>query len=487
MSYLTEAFKALDVLDEEIFPFDKYGADELKKFLNGDIDEEEVEEIIDSDAETEDELQKEYDGKVVLECSICHTKHFDDPQNIVIDETTDLVNVGQPCPSCGAIDGYKIIGQIGEYNAEEDEENADKEVEVEKEKTVSDEDGDVESEEDIIIDKKIDDGEELEESKNEEEDEERTYGYLVQAVLDGSINKIFPQKGKGRKRGDITKYPSDAIGVDDDGLYLWVKDEDDAKGAKKAAEIFGLSTKTDDPNPRKRGANIKFHILVDEDKWNEQVPDRIMDKLRGGLNESVEDVTVTTDSDIIQVKPSENGEMKIETMPKEKAEVKEGEEVIVPVSDKTKDEIEMNDNNFDPEDTEDISLDDVDIDELDTETFDELGESYLKEVYSNVDSFKTTSSNYNKGKLLIEGVISFKSGKKAKTKFMFECKSRSKKGKLRFIGENLDISRNRRAFRLTTSVNGKKGMCESLNYNYLGIDAKSSKRVPLYGTMKRKR
>ena len=84
-NYLKEAFKELELLDEEVFPFNKDGAADLQKFLDGDITDD-TESIIDPEADSEEDLQKSYEGKVIISCKICHDMQYKDPQDIVIDE-----------------------------------------------------------------------------------------------------------------------------------------------------------------------------------------------------------------------------------------------------------------------------------------------------------------------------------------------------------------------------------------------------------------
>ena len=126
-NYLKEAFKELELLNEETFSFDKDGAAELKKFYDGDTTDD-YESIIDPEAETKDELEDSYEGKVIIACKICHGMQYKDPQDIVIDEESDYVNVGEECPACSAVDGYKIVGQVAPYCVECDEEGKDVEI-----------------------------------------------------------------------------------------------------------------------------------------------------------------------------------------------------------------------------------------------------------------------------------------------------------------------------------------------------------------------
>ena len=816
-NYLKEAFKELELLNEETFSFDKDGAAELKKFYDGDTTDD-YESIIDPEAETKDELEDSYEGKVIIACKICHGMQYKDPQDIVIDEESDYVNVGEECPACSAVDGYKIVGQVAPYCAECDEmdESASKlkeslwnfnitrmpkiaaskldkidssglwddfldemddntesitvhtdeyrivkgtsdEVIAHDKKIMWDlinkyydkalkkskgesynESLDEKRKDSLIIeslksapkrhfkeslnegknkylsilrnelgltgaksmdnkdyryymfsvpkdkrnDKLLKDIEDkipgskafydergalkvrigkdkLKEALNEEslnEEKLTTLFDVVGGMLDGTMDRITINKKTGKKQAVGTKTPYEAskdIGVDDDGYFVWVADEAGAKYAQEVADKFGLKTKLDAPTKYISARNNrKFHIYIPRDRFDEPVKQVVEESLsegivdesgsnpravwvdavrnelgkpaytdsypkrsiyrlkyvfdledkyeaeafaekarkldhvkrvigpketsmwRGGpdvfmvnvmvdyppieqaveescgkleeshdkayimsqillkledegydvrshkkdaiayaesaadlimiapdgytvdkwfedtkmnypedllrfkkfsdLKESVENITVETDSDTIKVEPSEDGKVEVKTEPKQKDE-KNDEEMIVPVSSETKDEIDVNDANFDETDV------DIDIDSIDDEGFDVLGESYLKKVYENVKSFKTSSSSIKDGKLMVEGIISFNSGKKAKTSFVFESISKTKRGKIKFLGENLNFSKSKSAFTLIAKPEGKKAVCESLTYNYVAKDSKSNKKLPVYG------
>lgn len=126
-NYLTEAFKELDLLESQSFDVDKKGTSELEDFLEDDsLDDFEV--VIDPEAETEEDLQKSYMGKVILMCDVCRSMIYKDPAEIVIDEESQLANVGELCPYCFTGDGYKIVGKVAPY--EEVTVEAEKPVEV---------------------------------------------------------------------------------------------------------------------------------------------------------------------------------------------------------------------------------------------------------------------------------------------------------------------------------------------------------------------
>lgn len=196
------------------------------------------------------------------------------------------------------------------------------------------------------------------------------------------------------------------------------------------------------------------------------------------LKESMDDISITTEDQVIKIKSTPR-EDKETIQPVTETEVEEAKEVEegIPTEEVKNQEEEI------VEEPEEI---DVDLDEIDEEGMDDLGESYLKSVYENVNSFKTSKAILQGNKMILEGVISFTSGNKAKTKFIFESKEATKRGKLKFLGENKNISKNKKAFTLIGSLNNKKLMLESLNYNYTGKDSKTGKTKRLYGTIRRK-
>lgn len=192
------------------------------------------------------------------------------------------------------------------------------------------------------------------------------------------------------------------------------------------------------------------------------------------LKEDLEGVTVDTDSETIQITQKEDGGVSVETSPKgsdepfmeepmfeeppmEGDEVPGDEEVIEPLTDEEEEEI--------AEENPESEEDEEEIEDIDSDSFDELGESYLKEAYENVKSFKTNKVYKKNDKLVVEGIVSFKSGKNKKTSFIFESAHNKSKKKV-LLGENKQITPNSKSFRLRGAVKNKKMVCESLRYNY---------------------
>lgn len=216
------------------------------------------------------------------------------------------------------------------------------------------------------------------------------------------------------------------------------------------------------------------------------------------LLESIENVSIDTEDETMTMTTKEDGGVVIETSPKEEfeetfgeeepTELENGDEMIAPLDPETEDELGITDEpeedmGFDfGEETPESPEEDVDIDEFDEETFDGLGESYLRRCYENVNSFKTTNVICNENLLTVEGNIGFKSGNVKKTSFIFEAKE-SNNGKYVFEGYNNEINIGKKAFRLNCSIDNKKIIPESLNYNYRSKND-LNESVKLHGTVK---
>lgn len=111
--------------------------------------------------------------------------------------------------------------------------------------------------------------------------------------------------------------------------------------------------------------------------------------------------------------------------------------------------------------------DDVKFESLDEELFNKLVNRYLNETYSNIDKYETTSAyiDNSNNTIILEGKLVFKSGKEKVTRFVFEAKELTKRGKIKFLGLNETFS-NKKAFTLACNVTENKLLSENLSYNY---------------------
>lgn len=589
-NYLTEAFKQLNSLKEEMFPLDSCGRKKLKDFIEGDLVEEES--IIDPEALKVDDLKETYDGEVVLHCCVCNSLIYKQPEEIIIDEETNMANVGELCPYCGSDKGFTVAGEIkpGKETKKEAEESqltesigADTIFEGLKgifRGYSPDEARELFSTWSYRLNKPTDPdevkeyeeykmlyGEEvtitgcsiLNEGENLAETFDKSYwevefrdgtsmsgvsGYNIdlysiptkrRSVREKLEDKISSSEDKETKKeiepkrramfasgykgeclkeswaeelpstlgtslrtaidlGDIEETISSLKDIIE---YLRDQFEGDSDFESLSDDIEVLDSDSDEDDVD--FVLNELYDFCDENRiWiplSESVQKR---SRRRPIKESFERVEVETEDQTMRMsQDSATGKTIIETEPKRKASATKS--TIEPLDAKTKSTIEANSEKDEeeeeiPSEEETIEAaeeeevapteEEVEIDEMDEETFDKLGESYLKKVYDNIDSYRTTSGKIMGNTLMLEGLLTFKSGKKVKTNFIFESSHKTKKGKLKFLGENKQITNNKKAFTLTGSVKDKKLILESLTYNYKGKDAKTRKSVSLYGTVK---
>ncbi len=498
---ISNAFKELDLLTEDTFKADDAGIDKLRDFMDGDQVDEIT--IIDPEAETFDDVKESYIGKVILNCGVCQSKFYKDKEDIVIDEETQLANVGEECPYCTSADGFEIVGQVAEYCPDceagdcDDHMGDDVAADADAEVTV-----DVSEEEDLQEDL----GSDLAKYQEWVDYDMKKYGKVSDKTkqdLDKANLTIVKDKygayqvvskeidGKALKESkDLTKF---------DGTIAKLLADNMSK-LSNVTSVSELKSKIvdllDSSDIKDKKAVADFKARMDKIKNTVSLLSTIATYITGMkaqpedskkvVKESVESVEVKTDTDTVCVDTDGDG-TKVEVKPRDDFEAEA--EMITPVDDEVKDEIEaeqVSDEEVSDEEVGDEdNFEDVDFDEFDEESFDELGGQYLKKVYENVKSYKTSSGSMKNDKLKLEGVITFNSGKKAKTTFLFEGASILKNGTLKLIGENKNFSDKKNAFGLRGKVNGKKLMVESFNYNYLGKDAATGQSKKLYGTIRK--
>ena len=470
-TFIQEAFKQFYLTeDAEEFSLNVSGPDDVESFLDvvaPEEDEEVISDVYDLEAEAKEDLKQSYIGKVILDCNVCHSNVFFNKDDITENED-GLCCVEIECPYCMSNEGYTIIGEVKPYQEEEDVDIEDIETEEVPEEEV----------EEPVDDVEID----VEETEEEPEAEEEVEEELEESVEEEELEEGLKADEVKELRGDeeINGADGPIAAVDE------LEGNDEIRGPKYT--------------------ELNEEVEEEEKEELEECGDpEKLDECGGGdaeLVEDIEDVSISTEDENITMTTKEDGGVVVETSPKEDAvvedEVADDAEMIAPIEPETEadieDAVEMNDEEEAPMD--DFDLEDVDLEggeeelgddfeEFDEESFDNLGESYLKRCYENVTSFKTSNITLNENKeFIIEGKIGFDSGNEKDTQFIFAKKS-SEDGKLKLEGYNKQISNGKKTFKLNCSINDKALICESLNYNYKGKnDLNESVRV--YGTVKRK-
>lgn len=160
-----------------------------------------------------------------------------------------------------------------------------------------------------------------------------------------------------------------------------------------------------------------------------------------------------------------------------KVEVADKEEEVKdekPIEDPVKDE---------PVDDEIINLEsdeeDFTFESLDDKSFNKLVTRYINEVYDNVDKFESTDGTIDDvaNNFIVEGVVTYKNGKQAKTKFVFEAVAKTKSGSYKFKGSNKMFTEAKKPFTLISNIKDNTLYCEELKYHYNVTVLNESKKV----------
>ena len=423
---ILEAFRALNALNEDTFDLDADGINQLSDFKNNDDLEDDIS-IIDPEAETEDDLQDNYIGKVILDCCVCHSKLYKDKSEIEIDETGELANVGEECPYCYTSDGFKVIGEVVAFDGDS-EDDAEEESTSDRPSTASDLGEEIDSK-DSECQSKSGCGDSLKESYMEVDT--ITCGEESYRVVGGGFNT------------------RDAL--------ISVEDENGDRKRLSSGDVFEFYTFLD-----RKGNVIRTPEDFDE-----------------SLTESVNNVNVETDDSIVTVSAEEGGKVTVSTEP---VTANSGE-TIEPISPETEAELTSmmdvpdEDATAEPEGYEEI---DVPIDEVDEDSFDESLNSYFKKAYENVNSYRTTGVKSRGNTLIVEGRVRMKDNKVHKTSFILEAKDMTRDGRVRFVGGNRQLTENKKAFTVTGRVRNNKLITESMSYNYRAKNS-NGKMSRVYG------
>lgn len=483
-NYLTEAFKKLSLLEDEFnFSADKDAIDELSYFVSDDIDEIPEETIIDPEAHEEDELQDHYIGKVVMECQCCHSRMYKDPAEVVIDDDSGLANIEEECPICGNTCGYTVIGEIkpfdGTPEVKDDIEPEEEPVEEEDIKlsesvksalkkinedidkvTVKTDDGEVKvdnndgrvtvdfsNENDIPVEENaesivpLDDDTMTQIENNIPEDDEMDEMSTDDIPLENEEIDVEPLDNEPVEEEPATEEPTEEEPIEEPA---------EEETEEEVTESLNESNLADELKAKLNKLSNKESSLDEEINLEEtSLADKLKAKLarlanEEPLEEAVEELTEDSSLRDKLMKKLQSLEMK----------------------------------------NEDLSIDDIE--DIDDEAYDDLMESYLNRVYSNVDSFKTKKVDIDNGTLVVEGLIKFKSGNQRNTTFNFDKISRSKKGDIVLEGTNKTFTNMSKAYKLRSSMENGKLLPESMIYHYVNrkLNESDGSKSRIYGRVK---
>lgn len=512
MSILSEAFRQLDLLEEETFPINPIGIQNAKDFIASDNSGvADALDVIDPEVDSVEDVKDSYIGDVICQCDVCKSLIYKNPDEINISEDGQLVDEMEECPFCFNVGSLKIIGKVQQYSDDDAaDDSADIEVDGEK---LADQDDAINLGESFNEDTECDEGADscideictmLDDLGLNESDLDEfldATGYNAEDVLlDSDINDMFQQ------------WAEDPDSIFDEDGYLIEKlgHKIRKSNCKKLNEAKSAYSKLVDAgyidgNDLDEGVSRS----INESAWDQlekyltKHEDSDLDEVEESLNESFEEVNIKTeDQTMLMTQDPKTGRVTVETEPvrhddyadadddfevdadftSDDEDADNDDEMIAPLDNSDIEELDTltdsSDNDLDDEDEVDL-----DIDQVDEESFDELGESYLRNTYSNVKSYKTTNAYSDGDRLKLEGVIEFNSGAKKTTQFLFKPDGYYKNKKLSFIGENMQLTSGKKSFKLNGELNNSTFIAESLRYNYTAKDSNGNS-VKVYGTRK---
>lgn len=524
---LLEAFEALEGLDEfdpkmERPNFDLNDADDISALAayldnKGISGEEDIDLMfIDPEADDVEDLKEpeEYLGKAILSCLYCHAFHDCDDENLVVsDETVDLsddekiYNIDTECPYCHHLEGFKKIGYIGnkEVNTEPEETAAAIEDREDADDAVNTHDDFEAPDNEDELNESLTEAKHVIEANNKKCTQYRIdyfdgtkklipFSEFVNYAVDDeygdldSINRIDAVDENGEFGIDIEMYP---CYTEEEGIILA-----EGRGNKnrkilgndleyvKELYYFGESLTED------KAKSIKHAIINKEivglaalDQLDKDIDKALNSKINKADFEAYEDswnYIMHGEDDAKIVKAGQRIGAKLDKL-KKKLNTNESLEE------------DMDDDDVFPKHDEDVCPKcgkkpceckedchkSFKLEDIDENNFNKLANDYLTEVYANVKEFKVTkgSVDSSKNQLVLEGLLTFKSGKEQNTKFVFEADTMTKRGKARFIGLNETFSTAKKAFVLQGKLEEGKLIPESLQYNYYAKNLNESKNI----------
>lgn len=524
---LSESIKPVDrtsMLVEEYFDLnDKDDLQEASEERDAEVAKAKlarIEKIVDLDAESEEDILPSYVGKTIVQCPQCMTLFYKDPDDIVRSEDDpDVVNVNEICQHCGNDSGYTVIGKVAEEEVPVEEVPMEEPAEeTPAEEPASEEELPEEEPEEKLELEEIPD-ESAEENKKEEANESlqedldtdmgnyNAYIDYIQAQIKAD-EKELKKAGNNQLIKDAIQKKLDAHKADlESALPPVVKDaqaveelptpEEAETNALEGSDSAMNNEDTEAEKTEETKSDISNENSDDEEKNN----DRNESLNNSTLNEDVcKDCKKETTAKVcIKCGKTPCECEKEEQEPviewgngnsKAQKELQEAEEEPV----ENKKELKFSTGDIDKmlnsaEFKKPISEEEVEsylaarddqkeveeelfdtfeeIEELDEAAFNNIINSYLTEVYSNVKNFKLTSCEMTENyKLIVEGTINFNSGKARNTTFEFI----PVKANL-LEGYNEEFSTDEPAFSLKYSImdtknKGKVLMTESLDYKY---------------------
>ena len=392
LDFLNEAFNRLRKLDEDAFDMSDLGIHELGDFRLKD-ENTDLTPVIDSDAQTQDELDKTYINQVILECPICHSNIFKKVEDVILtSDSNSLANPEEACPFCGEDGGFLIVGQVKKFDPQhqEDETVPAEEInsEVVNDEEMSTQETSEKTPEEIVEDYDQIKTEIIEKLKNHGYDlnNENGLSYIKAAVeYLKTVQKYDPEYTVDRWIEDtVSNYPEDLIEFKAvaEGLHFpkIAKIDEDLDDIHIDIEDDELKVETDE-----KKISVEDGKTVIEDKCPECEQDEVIAPVSDELEQEIIDNNAEEEPETEEV--SEESETEAA-----EDDAEEADEVDIDFTDSTADD-EKNEE-------EDDDMQDIEIDEIQEESFNIIGNKLLQNIYENVDRFEMTKASTSSNQLI---------------------------------------------------------------------------------------
>ena len=443
---------------------DKSEVEDGKKFLEDGNGESDVEQIVDVNADDVTELKKSYVGDIALECSICHSKQYIRPEELVKSDKVDnndnkLYNVDTECAHCGSTgEGFILLGQIAKYDP--DEEQADQESGDEPA-----EDPEAPKEEEpkpsLMGEPSKENEGGVEESLNEEAGKAR---YFIQDLVDEHIMPSIHEFKSEDEFLDSLEYNYEVAkeyGDDVEESFDEVNDKFDSNKDFSADyngfEYVKLTENTPEEFFGEEEAKLIETISREDCEDCEEAEEK-------GLEESRFDDKKQSEFKFV-IKYSDSSEEDYEDVDGWKNAKKFFDE-LKNRKDVDYVEVYQSEEDWEKRDPDSIvlswekGLEESHFDGIDEGKFDSIVNGCIKECYGSKASYKTASGKIDRnGNVILEGKAKIGSAEKP-VKFMLECKG--SKGKVSVSATNEGLLRMRKPIKISCSISKGDLICESI-------------------------
>lgn len=367
-----------------------------------------IEQIVDLDAKTEDDILPSYVGKMIVQCPQCMTLFYKKAEDLEqSEEDNTIVNKGEKCQHCGNEDGYKLIGKVAETEVPENELPAEEGQADNTEELNVDTNADMEQVNDLeaVPEESQNENPETEDDLNQAAQEAFNFntGDLLNEEIDKDLNV------KLEEHNDYIDYLQKQIEAKEQELAQ-AKNEFIKVAIQKT--IDNLNNDLDAAVP----AEVKGETPVVTETPDEAMPDNSEEL----STDNAEDADIATES------KADNEKTTTESLHESKLSLTEEElpaltdssfekllnspEFQEPISDdEVRSYLDQADEN------EDLAV----AEDLDEQSINKALTESLTNAFINIKTFEATDCTTVANKLLVEGKINFKSGKAKKAIFTF--------------------------------------------------------------------